>query len=218
MMKRLFLLCTLGIALGVSSHAFAVDASDVPATQQKSETTAGEEPAPPLLPPLTGDASTQTYMEALWVVIIFVVLLAILYPTAWKNVLAGLKKREQRIRTDIAEAEAARVKAESSLRDYTRQLSDAEAKVRDIMTKASVDAERVAQTIRMQAQNESEEIKERATREIEAARDQAIREVYEQGATLATTVAEKILRRSINADDQRDLVRRALDQMQSLHQ
>ena len=47
-------------------------------------------------------------LSALWVVIIFVVMLMILYPTAWRNVLEGLKKREERIRKDIAEAEAAR--------------------------------------------------------------------------------------------------------------
>ena len=156
--------------------------------------------------------------QAIWVLVIFCVLVAVLYKTAWKNVLIGLKSREDRIRRDIADAESSRVKAEASLRDYTRQLGDAEAKVRDILAKASADAEKLGQSIRMQAQNESEEIKERANREIEQAKDQAVREVYEQGATLATSVAEKILRRSINADDQRDLVTRALDQMQSLHQ
>src|ERR1700710_2613868 len=74
---------------------------------------AQEEPKAPLLPPLTGEGSRQTYMQAVWVIIIFVILLAILYPTAWKNLLAGLKKREDRIRTDIAEAENARMKADT---------------------------------------------------------------------------------------------------------
>src|SRR5439155_24222290 len=65
----------------------------------------------------------QTYYSALWVLIIFVVMLAILYPTAWKNVLAGLKKREERIRKDIADAEEARAKAEATLRQYNEQLA-----------------------------------------------------------------------------------------------
>src|SRR5690242_18622975 len=66
----------------------------------------GEGKKEPGLVPDLGDP--QTWYGALWVVIIFVVMLAILYPTAWKQVLAGLKAREQRIRNDIAEAEAAR--------------------------------------------------------------------------------------------------------------
>jgi len=50
--------------------------------------------------PEAGDP--QTLYAAVWVLVIFVVMLAILYPTAWKNVLAGLKAREDRIRRDIA--------------------------------------------------------------------------------------------------------------------
>ena len=47
-------------------------------------------------------------VTAVWVVVIFVLLLAVLYPTAWRAILAGLKAREERIRKDIADAEAAR--------------------------------------------------------------------------------------------------------------
>jgi F-type H+-transporting ATPase subunit b len=154
--------------------------------------------------------------QAVWVLAIFIVLVLILYRTAWKNVLAGLKKREERIRKDIADAEAARLKAEATLREYSKQLTDAEEKVRDIIAKAAADAEKVGQSIRMQAQSESEEIKERANREIEASKNQAIREIYEQAANLSTNIAEKILRRNLNADDQRDLVARSLEEMQEI--
>ena len=55
--------------------------------------------------------------------------------TAWKNVLAGLKAREDRIRKDIADAEATRVKAEATLKKYADELATAEAKVRDIIAR-----------------------------------------------------------------------------------
>jgi F-type H+-transporting ATPase subunit b len=154
--------------------------------------------------------------QALWVLVIFVVLVLVLYRTAWKNVLAGLKAREDRIRKNIADAEAAHKKAEESLKEYTKRLADADAQVRDILAKAAADAERLGQSIRMQAQTESEEIKERANREIEASKNQAIREIYSQAAELSTSIAEKILRRNLNVDDQRDLVNRSLEQMQEV--
>jgi F-type H+-transporting ATPase subunit b len=157
--------------------------------------------------------SRETIVSAVWVIVIFVVMLAILYPTAWKNVLAGLKKREERIRRDIADAEASRAKAETTLREYNQQLATAENKIRDMLAKAQADGERIATNLRTQAQTESEEIKNRANREIEAAKNQALAEVYEQTANLATNVAEKILRRNLNADDQRDLVGRSLEQV-----
>jgi F-type H+-transporting ATPase subunit b len=159
--------------------------------------------------------SQETVVSAIWVVIIFVVLLMILYPTAWRGVLAGLKKREERIRNDIAEAEAARGRAEQTLKEYQARLAQAEQQVRDLIAKATAEGEQVAASIRTRAQQESEEAKERATRDIESARDQAIAELYEQAADLSVGVAEKILQRNINADDQRELVKRSLEQLQS---
>ena len=158
----------------------------------------------------------QTVMSAIWVVIIFVLLLAILYPTAWKNVLAGLKAREERIRRDIADAEAARSRAEATLKEYNAQLAAAEARVREMLNKATVDGEKIAQNIRMQAQVEGEQLKERAQRDIEAARDQAIAQLHEESVVLATNIAEKIIRRNLNPQDQRDLLARSLDELQTV--
>jgi F-type H+-transporting ATPase subunit b len=154
--------------------------------------------------------------QSLWVLFIFLLVAIILYKTAWKNVLIGLKAREERIRKDIADAEAARIKADESLKQYNLRLAEAEEKVRNILDKATVDAERIATGIRMKAQQEGEEAKERATKEIEAAKQTALTEIYEQTANLATSVAEKIIRRNLNPDDQRDLVAQSLQQLQGV--
>jgi len=174
---------------------------------------AGEHEQAPLIPSPT-DRVTQ--LQALWVLIIFILLLVILYPTAWRGVLAGLKAREERIRKDIADAEAARKRAETTLREYNTKLAAAENEVREMISKATTDAERAAAVVRARAQQEAEEAKERAIKDIDAAAKQAMAEVYEQTASLATSVAEKILRRNLNADDQRDLVNQSLEQMQTL--
>ena len=162
---------------------------------------------------LPDPGDSQTWYAALWTLIIFIVMLAILYPTAWKNVLAGLKAREERIRKDITEAEAARVRAESTLKEYNTQLAAAETRVRDMLTKATAEGETIAAGIRTRAQQEAEETKDRALRDIEAARGQAVAELQAQAAVLATAVAEKILRRNLNSDDQRDLVNQSLAEM-----
>ena len=152
---------------------------------------------------------------AVWVLIIFTVLLVVLYKTAWKNVLAGLKAREQKIRQDITDAEAARKRAEETLKQYNEQLATAEGKIRDMMAKASADAEKLATSLRMQAQQEAEEAKDRATREIEAARVQAVAEFRQYAADISTNIAEKILRRNLNPNDQKDLVNQSLEQLQT---
>jgi F-type H+-transporting ATPase subunit b len=203
-------------------HEAAKTAANVPGENAQARESGAAAPhgehdahkAPPLLPD-PFDRTVQ--LQALWVVIIFVVLLAILYKTAWKNILIGLKKREERIRQDIKDAEDARKRAEATLKQYNEQLAAAEGKVREMIAKATVDGERIATTIRMQAQNDAEEIKERTARDLEAARKQAVAEFREFAATIATKAAEQILCRTLNEQDQRDLVNRSLDQLENVN-
>jgi F-type H+-transporting ATPase subunit b len=218
MVMRIMLTLALGCGCCLALPAHAAAAPEEPG-QLSQHSGSGEHATdvghdkPALLP---DPSNKETWLQALWTVIIFVVLLAILYPTAWKSVLAGLKAREQRIRQDIADAEAARKRAEQTLREYNAQLASAEQNVREMLAKATADGERLATSIRMKAQQESEEIKERATRDIEAARDAAIRQVRDEAVVLATGMAEKILRRNLNPEDQRELVRGSLEELQTI--
>jgi F-type H+-transporting ATPase subunit b len=214
MVKRLILAIAL---LGWLATPALLRASEAP-TAGEAHATEGHaaeghgdahEASAPLLP----DPSNRSdQLQALWVLIIFIVLLMVLYPTAWKNILAGLKKREERIRADIADATAARRKAEEALAEYNQKLASAESQMRDILSKAAADAEKLSTQMKMTAQQEVEEIRERATRDIEAARKAALSDIYAQAAELSTSIASKILRRNINADDQRDLVNSSIQQ------
>jgi F-type H+-transporting ATPase subunit b len=203
---------TVFIAWGALPSAVRAAEDHTGGTQPAAHAEGGHEKGE-LMPDMS---KTSSWMSALWVIIIFGIMLLILYPTAWKNVLAGLKAREDRIRNHIRQAEAAQAKAEATLGEYNKQLATAEQRVRDMITSATADGERLATQIRTRSEQEAQEIKERATTENEAAKKQAIAEIYEQAAALATGVAEKILRRNLNADDQRDLVTRSLDQVQNI--
>lgn len=155
-------------------------------------------------------------VTAVTTLVIFALLLALLGRFAWGPIVTGLKAREDKIRGDIADAEEARRKAEATLKDYTQQLAAAEDRVRELLAKATADGEQLATNIRMKAQQEAEEVKERAHKDIDTAKNAAIVEIYDHAANLAVTGAEKILRRNLNADDQRDLLRRGLDELQTI--
>ena len=171
---------------------------------------AGGEPTSPLY------SVNQGLITGVATIVIFILLVAVLGKYAWGPILSGLKAREEKIRKDIADAEAARAKAEATLREYNQQLATAEQKVRDMIAKATTDAEQLAASIRARAQQEGEETKERAMRDIENAREQALSEIYAQTAELSTRIAEKILRRNLNADDQRELVNQSLQELQTI--
>lgn len=199
-MKRWMIAIVLGLAM------FGLSAAPARAAE-------GAESGEANSPLYTVDQGLITGLAAL---AIFGLLVAVLGKYAWAPILTGLRAREEKIRKDIADAEDARVKAEATLREYNQQLAAAEARSRDILNKAKSDAEALAAQIRTRGQQEAEEARERAGREIEDAKNQALREIHEQAATLATAVAEKIIRRSLNANDYRDLVNQSLGELQGI--
>lgn len=217
MLKKLavisILAAAMALARSVNANAAERAESAQPAAHAAAEGQSGEAEHKPSLVP--SPFSRETWYSALWVVVIFVILLIILYPAAWKSVLEGLKKREERIRKDIADAEATRAKAEATLKQYQAQLATAEDKVRELIASATIQGEKIATEIRMKAQQESEETKQRAVREIDNARKQALTDIYQRAAEISTSIASKILRRNINADDQRDLVRQGLSELET---
>ena len=214
---RLTLLTLTLLAAAAFWAPRAARAADAPASGEHGAAAGGgdghhgDEVEPSLL-----RGTAEGIFTAITTLIVFLVLVAVLGKFAWGPIATGLKAREDKIRQDIAEAEAARARSEATLREYQAQLATAEQKVRDLLAKANADAEQIATGIRMRAQQDAEETKEKATREIDAARRDAVRQVHEQAAVLATSVAEKILRRNLNPDDQRDLVAASLDQLQTV--
>ena len=207
--KLLARILPLLVLAGLAGTAVARDLPRLPAFSVPLAAEATEEAPPGLLDP--------KIESVIWVLVIFLVMSSILYKTAWKNVLAGLKGREERIRNDIAQAEAARLKAEASLKDYNAQLAKAEGRAQEILAQATKDALVLADKIRSDADKAATERSERAARDIEAASKQALREVYTQAANLSTSIAEKILRRSLNANDQQDLVAQSLEQVETVN-
>jgi len=155
------------------------------------------------------------WAACVWVLISFTIVLIILYKAAWKNVLQSLKDREERIRSNIQQAEDAHAKAEATLKEHAAKLAGAEEQVRLILAKAAVDAQKIADNIHAQAQADGEAERDKSRKEIEAAKRDAIRQVYEQTADLATTVAAKIIGRALTAGDQQDLVNQTLSQFET---
>ena len=198
----------LALVAGPVSTAFAAEAE----THAAAGHGEGEEPAPQLLAP----PSTGTVVTSIVTLVIFAGLLAILGKYAWGPIVAGLETRENKIRDDIEAAERARAQAENSQREYKDQMAGAEQRVRDLMAQAQADGQQLATRIKMQAQEEAEEIKERAMRDIEQSRREAVEQVRTEAATLATAVAEKILRREVNRDDQQRLIDESLNEFQTV--
>lgn len=210
MLRRMALICAVVLAMAAARVCPAAGGhgpADAESPGAAAHATAGAHGKEELL---SFDAS-----RVVWTIIIFVILLAILYPTAWKQVLASLKEREERIRRQIDEAESARARAEETLRQYREQLAAADREAQARLAEARAQADHLLADMHARAQKDAEEMRGRAAREIEEAKVRALAEIYERVAELSAGIAEKILRRSITPADHADLVRQSLERFQA---
>jgi F-type H+-transporting ATPase subunit b len=220
----LSIVCTAAVALaavGVSPHALAADPPDTGYV--------GSEDAHVVDPshddhehddhagPSPFDIFESDFMPYLWNTLMFLLLLGVLMFFVWPAVLKGLRDREQKIRTDIQQAQNAREDAEKMKADFEKQLAESRAESARTIAEARATAEALKADLKASAQQEAADLKQRAQAEIASAKQAAIADIYAQTATLATEVASKILGRSITPEDHRDLVEQTVEKYQAHH-
>jgi len=207
MLRTLFLvLLMLGAIFAITPRVQAQEGTPTVTATAPGTGEEGKEAAQPSL--LQPDLGT-----ALFTIIIFVVLLAILRVTAWKPIMGGLKDRERAIRDSIEAAKRAKEEAERTTRELEARMAEAQRQSAQQLQQAKADAQKVADTIRAQAETESTALKDRTLREIGAAKQQALAEINTHAAELGTAVARKILQRSVTVDDQQRLVDESLAEL-----
>jgi F-type H+-transporting ATPase subunit b len=148
--------------------------------------------------------------NALWTVVIFVLVLVVLGKFAWGPLLAGLQAREAYIREALETARRDRQEAESRLREYEEKLAASRTEATAIIDEGRRDADAVKRKIEEQAKQESAKMIERARREIDAAAAEATRQLYALSAHLATELAARIIGRELDAKDHERLIEESI--------
>ena len=151
-----------------------------------------------------------------WTVVIFVAVLIVLGKYAWGPLLSSLQERERFIHDSLAQAKEDREAAEARLKEYTDKLDEARAEASEIVVEGRRDAEVVKQRIEEDARAEATRMVERAKREIDIAKQTAIKELYTTGASLATDMAARVMKREISDQDHERLIAEALADLDRL--
>lgn len=222
MTRPLFLaLGMLGLALliGPPARVLAAEEAQNPTAEHAAET------AKPAAGHAGGDAhgesaGSQNPLElkfplAVATFIVFVLLLLVLWKTAWGPLSKALDERERQQEETVSQAEHARAESERLLAEHRALIAQAQDQVRGILEEARRDADATANDIIQKAQAEAEASRNRAERDIVQARDQALAEIWTRTADLAVTVAGKVLSREIGPDEQRRLVAAATNELPS---
>jgi F-type H+-transporting ATPase subunit b len=167
--------------------------------------------------PVLGEAAEggeSSLIEVNWTLgvqlISFLLLLAALYKLMYRPLLQALEGRSAAIQQQLAEAQAAREEAQ-------RELGAMEERIRTAQAEALALRERALREATELRERLSAEARQEATRLVEAAQAQVGQEVRRARAelraevgTLATQIAERLVRKSLNDEDHQRLVREAL--------
>ena len=166
----------------------------------------GKKSSNPILP-----AANELIWGALSFIILFVLLAKVGYPAVKK----GMDARAERIRASIAEADKAKDDAHRILDEYRAQLADAKGEAARIIEEARQAADKIRQDLHKKAETEVAEIKQRAQDDIAAQASRTMADLQARVALLAVELAEKVVEKNLDADTNRQLIERYIQQVGS---
>ena len=189
MRQRLF-----GIAI------LALTVLALPAAAQEHEAVA--------LSPFAGDLG-----NAIWTLVIFVIVVVLLGKFAWSPVLGLLKQREEFIHKSLSDAKHDRDEAEARLKDYAAKLQGAQAEAMKIIEEARRDGGRLRDELRERAKAEAETLVANAQRQIQLETSRALGQIRQEAVDLSVAIASKLLQRNISKEDNEKIIDEALRQI-----
>ena len=127
------------------------------------------------------------------------------------KVLAVLDKRREAADLEIVQAQTAKEEAMAIKATYEENMKKAKAEANEILTHAQKTAATRSEEIIGQAQAQAAQIKEKASADIAQEKKNALNQVKDEISGIAMAIAEKVVGRELNADDQKKLVDSFID-------
>lgn len=143
----------------------------------------------------------------------FLLLIFLVKKYAWGNITSILDARAEKITNDIDEAEAARQKAEELASKREEELAGSRKEAASIVENAKETAEKNKSQILSEATQEAVRLKEKAQQEIAHNKEEALNSIKGDVADLTVHLAGKLLSQQLDAEGQRQLIDRYLDEL-----
>ncbi|MBW6510819.1 MAG: F0F1 ATP synthase subunit B [Desulfuromonadaceae bacterium] len=147
----------------------------------------------------------------------FALTLGILAYFVTKPIRNGLAGRRDAIATSLAEAEQARHDAEAKFAEYDAKLTSAAAEIDEIYTAIKREAELEREKILASAAESALKIKAEAEKLAENEVVKARIALRQEAVRLAVEIAEDLLKKNVNEQDQKQLVDEYMQQVGELH-
>ena len=134
-----------------------------------------------------------------WMIIIFGIVLFILKKFAWKPILNALKEREESIANALNSAEEAKKEVAGIKADNERIITEARREKDAILKEAKELKEKIVAEAKEKAGQEAQKTIDHARQQIDAEKTAAISEIKKQVAELSLLIAEKVIKKQLDA-------------------
>lgn len=141
-----------------------------------------------------------------WTVGIFLIVLAVLWRTAYPAILGAVEARERHIQELIESAQRDRAEAQTLLEEQRSERDSTRAQVHEMLAEGRAAGERLREEILADARREQQELIARTQRDIHQEMESALAELRTQTVDVAIAAAGKVVARSLDDADNRRLV------------
>jgi len=145
-------------------------------------------------------------------VVTFVILLVLLRVVAYKPIMRMLDERSRRVKESVEQAEELKKQSAAAQDEMKKQLEQASREGQERIARALKAGEDVKQKAQEDAKKEAEALITRARSEIQRERDDAIGEVRREFADLTVLAAGKVIEKSLDKEDHRELIDKVLEE------
>ena len=145
-------------------------------------------------------------------IINFGILLGLLYVVAYKPIMRVLDERSRKIKESMEQTEHIQKQSVQAEEETKKRINAAAKEGQEIIAQAVRTGEEVQQKAQQDARREAESLITRAREEIHRERDEAIGEVRKEYADLVVMAAGKVIDRSLDKKEHRQLIDKILQE------
>lgn len=150
--------------------------------------------------PETSNPILPTVNELFWGAVCFMLLWALMKWVLLPPVLKGMEKRDAKVRGDLDTAESARLEAQAKLQEYEHSLSSAKVEAVRIIEDARQQADDARKEVVAEAEAEVAARKAAAAAEVAEAKERALAELRGSVAGIAIDAAEAVMQKPLDRD------------------
>ena len=150
---------------------------------------------------------------AFWSVVSFALLFLLLKKYAFPPILEALEDRENKIRTEISDAEKLRQEAQELKTDLEKELKNAHEKANTIVQMAGDESKKIQEKTIQETQAKVRQMQSDAEQEIQIAQNKLLNEIRGYTAALTIAATEKVLKKSLGDEDKKRLIDESIEEV-----